>query len=154
MWVILLHRNKDLWGPGADQLPKSFPNGLQGLGLASESFTCFSVLWLWACAHSHVDLDGCAGSREHPRCSMTLGGHVPTGFPTLRSSHGFSACIPWGTQRGLGCWHPAGGIEASEHVCKLAETENLSSSLDQQYNKDKPCITGMLLLWKLEASQK
>lgn len=61
---------------------------------------------------------------------------------------------PLGTQQGLSCWHSAGGIEASELVCKLAETENLSSSLGQLCNKDKPCITGVLLLWKLEASHK
>lgn len=68
--------------------------------------------------------------------------------PRLLSLH------PLGTQQNLGWWHPAGGIEASELVCKLAETENLSSSLGQQCNKDKPCITGVLLLWKLEASHK
>ena len=61
---------------------------------------------------------------------------------------------PLGAQPGPGCRHPVGGMEALEFMYKLAKTENLSSGLGQQCNKDKPCRTGVLLLWKLEASYK
>lgn len=95
MWVILLHRSKDPHGPGADQLPKSLLSGLQGLALAREGSTCFSVPCLWACTHSPTDLCGWAGSSEHSCCPVTPSSHVPNGFPILScGSHGFSAASP------------------------------------------------------------
>lgn len=79
------------------------------------------------------------------------------GFPSSSIKHRQPQPLslhPLGAWPGLGCQRPTGRMEAMELVCKLAETENLSSALGQQRNKDKPCITGVLLLWKLEASHK
>lgn len=130
---------------------ESFPNILQGLRLPRAGLTCFTVSWLQSCTRSHADLRGWASWREQSRCVTAQSQLV---FPVWASAAITSQPPRLGGQQGLGCRHPTGRMEALELVCELAETENLSSALGQLCNKDKPCITGVLLLWKLEAFHK
>lgn len=124
--VTLLRMSKDPCRPGADPLPGSLPNGLQGPGLARAGLTCFSVPWLQACTRSHADLRERASWREQTHCvtaqrhrvavsqlafsawasaavtsqPASPGGSASSGLPASHGRDGgFGACVRAGRDR-------------------------------------------------------